>query len=172
MRISVPQHAALPSTSVRLDPLARPTSWIANAIAPALMVAGITIAVVAATLIGDDAEGLAAFGVEAGAGLWFGGSIALSLRRATVGRALIILLAAAAGIVLVVLALTLGWTGAALDLAMEFGVGALAVVVVDVIVLGAFQPRLDALGQSASGTSLTAELSRAWPLVRLRVDRL
>lgn len=47
------------------------------------------------------------------------------------------------GVLLVLTALALGWSGVALDLAMELGVGAIAIVVLDILVLGVLQRGLE-----------------------------
>jgi hypothetical protein len=84
------------------------------------------VAILSATLLEDRAsEGIATLGLEAGAALWVGGAVAWTVRATTVGRALLVVAAAAAGVILIALALALDWSGAALDLSMEFGVGAL-----------------------------------------------
>jgi hypothetical protein len=114
-------------------------------------------------------EGIGTFGVEAGAALWFGGAVALSLRSTSARHLLLVLGAGAVGALLVAISLVLGWSGAALALAMEFGVGALAVVVIDVIVLGRVQPGLDAVGRLAPTSSLDITLERGWPPVAVRV---
>lgn len=151
--------------------IARPASFAARAIPPVLVVVGLAVAVLSATVVEDAvSEGIATFGVEAGAALWFGGAVALSLRRTTVARGLLVLAAALGGLVLIGLALLRGWTGAPLDLAMEFGVGALAIPVLDVVVLGVLQPALEGLGRGPV-TSVEIELARRWPPVALHVDR-
>jgi hypothetical protein len=120
-------------------------------VTPILMiVAGLAIAAPASLLAErSTTEAVGTLGVEAGAALWFGGAVALSLRATTARRVVLVVLAAVVGAGLILVALGLGWTGAPLALAMEFGVGALAVVVVDVIVLGAIEPALDALRRRA-----------------------
>jgi hypothetical protein len=156
---------------VPLDPLHRPAAAATRAIPPILVVVGLTMSILSATALEDVAsEGIATLGVEAGAALWFGGVIAWSIRRTTVGRVLLLMAAAVAGLVLITAALALSWTGAALDLAMEFGVGALAIVVIDFIVVGTLHPGLDALARRAPGTTVDIELGWRWPPLTIRVD--
>jgi hypothetical protein len=156
---------------IRLDALHRPASMAARAIPPVLVVVGLALAVLSATVVEDLAsDGIATLGVEAGAALWFGGAVAWSVRRTTVGRALLVVGAAVAGLVLIALALALGWSGAALDLSMEFGVGALAIVVIDLIVLGTIHPGLDTIASRASGTLVDVDVGWRWPPVTVRLD--
>ena len=74
------------------------------------------------------------------------------------------------GAALIVLALSLGWSGAALALAMEFGVG-LAIVVIDVIVIGAIQPGLESLARQADSASVDLQFGWRWPPVAMRIHR-
>jgi hypothetical protein len=115
-------------------------------------------------------EGLGTCGVGAGAALWFGGAVALSVRRTTtVRRGLTIVMSGAIGSALIVLALSFGWSGAVLALAMEFGVGALAIVVIDVIVIGAIQPGLESLARQADSASVDLQFGWRWPPIAIRI---
>jgi hypothetical protein len=155
--------------TVPLDVLARPASMAARAIPPILIVVGLSVAILSATVIEEaTTEGIATLGVEAGAALWFGGAVAWSLQRTTVGRALLVIASAVAGIGLITLALTRGWSGPLLDLSMEFGVGALAIVVIDVVVLGALRPGLDAVSRRADQAWVDIELGWRWPPLTVR----
>ena len=52
------------------------------------------------------------------------------------------------GAVVVASALLLDWTGAGLSLAMEFGVGANAVAVIDVVILGVVHNRIESFANT------------------------
>ena len=138
-----------------------------------MVIVGLALAVPSAVWAErSSSEGLGTFGVEAGAALWFGGAVALSVRRTTtVRRGLVIVMTGAIGAALIVLALSLGWSGAALALAMEFGVGALAIVVIDVIVIGAIQPGLESLARQADSASVDLQFGWRWPPVAMRIHR-
>ena len=157
---------------VRLAPLGRPARTAAVAIPVAFVVVGLTVAVVAAVLAErPGTEAVGTLGVEAGAALWFGGAVALSLRSSTARHEQLVLATAVAGAALIALALLLQWSGAALSLAMELGVGALAIVVIDVIVLGRIQPGLDELGRVAPTSTLDVDVAWAWPPVAVRIQQ-
>ena len=114
-------------------------------------------------------EGIGTLGVEAGAAIWFGGAVTLGAQRTTtVLRGLLLVLLGAVGIALIAAALTLGWGGAPLTLAMEFGVGAVAVVLVDVVLLGILHPGIERLAQD--GTVVTVQLGGPRHLVNVRSD--
>lgn len=136
-----------------------------------LAVVGLTLALGSAVLAErGPTEAVGTLGVELGAAMWFGGAVTLGARRgATVGRALALLGLATTGAVLIALALVLGWTGAALSLAMEFGVGAVAVAVIDVLLLGLVQSRLERLGDLPDD-AVTVTVSGSWPLLAMRHD--
>ncbi len=124
--------------TVPVDVLRAPFGLLAVALPLAMMVLGATLSVVAAHAAEHArTEQVGALGVELGAVLWFGGAVVLGARpRATVLRVVLLALTALAGAALIAAALTRGWTGAGLSLAMEYGVGALAIPVVDVVLLG------------------------------------
>ena len=63
----------------------------------------------------------------------------------TVLRIALLTVTGLGGLALIGVALVAGWSGVGLDLAMEFGVGAVAVVVLDIVILGVLQARLDRL---------------------------
>ncbi len=118
---------------------------------PAVMlVVGLVIALVSAHAAErPSTEGIGTMGVELGAALWFGGAVSLGIRRGpTVLRVLMIGLLGFGGALLVGFALLLDWTGAGLGLAMEFGVGAIAVAVIDVVVLGVVHRRLESFAHT------------------------
>jgi hypothetical protein len=136
------------------------------------MFVGLVVSILSATVLEDLAsEGIATLGIEAGAALWFGGAITWSVRRTTVGRVLPLVVAAVAGLTLIAAALALGWTGAALDLSMEFGVGALAIAVIDLIVVGTLYPGLDALARRAPSPNVNLDVGWRWPPLAIRVDQ-
>jgi hypothetical protein len=112
-------------------------------------------------------EAVGGLGVELGAALWFAGALTLGARRgATVGRALALCGLAAAGVALVALAFARDWSGAALDLALEYGVGAVSVAVIDVLLLGTLHPRLARFGSADDQVvTLAIGTSRPWVAV-------
>lgn len=112
-------------------------------------------------LPGTESAGDRAGGAELGAALWFASAVAAGSRRgATVGRGLLLVLTFVAGAALIVSALALGWRGAALALAMELGVGMLAVPIIDVVLIGALHQRLDDFGRRGPGGPVVISLSR------------
>lgn len=142
--------------------LRAPARCAAVALLAAMMAAGVTLAVVGAVAAeGERFEGLGTLGTELGAALWFASAVAAGSRRgATVGRGLLLVLTFVAGAALIVSALALGWRGAALALAMEFGVGMLAVPIIDVVLIGALHQRLDDFGRRGPGGPVVISLSR------------
>ncbi len=160
-------------SKVPLAPLRRPASTLARVLPPVLAVIGLTLALLSAIAVErwDVDDGPTTLALELGAALWFGGAVAWSLRATTVRRALLIVATGVTGTALVAVALAAGWSGTALDLAMEFGVGAVAIVVIDVVVLGALHTRLDALGHRADRTAVDVHLTWGWPPVRFRIAR-
>ena len=153
--------------------LRRPFGVLVVVVPIVLMVVGITMAVVsAAAAEHDDLEGIGTFGVELGAVLWFGGAVTLGARaKATVLRALTLFLTAAAGAALIVVALVRDWTGAGLGLAMEFGVGALAIPVIDVVLLGFLHARLDQLAYGPDDRVVRLRIGRHLTDSRVEIDR-
>jgi hypothetical protein len=155
LRVSLPWSAdgapsARNQVAVPVGRLQRAARVSAVVIPWVMVVLGTTLAVVSGLVLerdlGDAAGGI---GIELGSALWFGGLLTLGARRgATVGRALALAGLALAGVALVVVAVRLGWSGAALDLALEFGVGAVAVAAIDVVLLGTLHSRLARLGDA------------------------
>jgi hypothetical protein len=143
-----PARPATDEFAVPVSALRKPFAFLAVALPIAMMAVGATGAVLAAHAAErDSTEQLGTLGVELGAVLWFGGAVALGARAsATVLRALALVATALAGIALVAVALVRSWTGAGLSLAMEFGVGALAVSVIDVVLLGFLHAGITRLG--------------------------
>jgi hypothetical protein len=81
--------------------------------------------------------------------MWFAGAVTLGARpRPTVLRVVLLLLTGVCGLALIAAAILAEWSGVVLDLAMEFGVGAVAVVLLDIVILGVLQARLDQLATS------------------------
>lgn len=171
LRVSVPwfQGASSALVTVPSGPVQAAARVSARVIPWVLVVLGIAVSLVAAFVISRDLDdALGGLGVEVGAALWFAGALTLGARRgATVGRALSLLALALAGAVLVVLAFALDWSGAALDLALEYGVGAVAVAVIDVVLLGAIHGRLERLG-SAEEQEVTLTVGGSAPWVSVR----
>jgi hypothetical protein len=110
-----------------------------------LAIVGLTLALAAAAVAEQtDAEAMSALGLEVGAAMWFAGAVTLGARPSPTALRIGLLAATGlAGLALIAVALIGQWSGVALDLAMEFGVGAVAVVVLDVVILGVLQARLD-----------------------------
>lgn len=99
----------------------------------------------------DTTEAVGTLGIEVGAAMWFAGAVTLGARpRPTVLRVVALAATGVGGLVLIVSALVGSWSGVALDLAMEFGVGAVAVVVLDFLILGVVQANLDRLAGRGS----------------------
>jgi hypothetical protein len=166
-------HIRLPTeVSVPVTHAKRPAGFLAAGLPVILMAGGIVIAVLAADWAEQpDREGFGALGVEAGAALWFAGAISLGLRRApTVLRVFGLAATAAIGVLLVALALALDWSGATLTLAMEFGVGALAVVVIDVLLLGILHPRIEHFADDTTEPVVRIRFVKSWKILDVRVE--
>lgn len=142
----------------------RPVARILRVAVPtALIVSGALLAVAGALLAERPAtEAVGTLATEAGAAALFAGAVLLVVSRVpTVGRVVALLVTAAAGVVAIVLALALGWEGAALTLAMELGVAAVALLIIDVVVMGLVFPRLDDLASGPDRTVVTLRLRPA-----------
>ena len=103
----------------------------------ALIVVGLGLAVISAVLAErPTTEQIGALGVELGAAMWFAGAVALGVRPNSTLRRLILLIAGGmVGLVLVVLGLVVPWHGVVLGLSMEFGVGLIAIPIIDIVVM-------------------------------------
>lgn len=149
----------------------RTPARVVRAVIPVLlMAAGGTLAVTAAILAErPDTEGVGTLGTELGAAIWFAGAMAFVVSRVpTVGRALALVGGAVAGLVLIAAALTFGWDGAGLALAMEFGVAAVALLVIDVVLMGLVYPRVDELASGPDRGVVTLRLGGGRPSVEAR----
>lgn len=169
-----PSEEGASRTRVALDDRSarRVSRVLASAVLWFLVVAGAGIAVLAAVLEDRGHEVVGTFGVEFGAALWFGGVVALGARRgATVARVLLLVALALGGAGLIAVAVVRGWSGAALGLAMEFGVGAMAVPVIDVLLLGVLHRTIDQYGGGSPAGIVRVSLAAAWPPVTVEVDR-
>jgi hypothetical protein len=124
--------------------LRTPARVISTLLLVALMVIGVVLAVVGALAAEIDGwEGVGTLGTEVGAVLWFAGAVTWGARRgATVARAVLLAAMFMGGVVLIGAALIAEWSGAALALAMEFGVGLLAVPLIDGVLIGTLHDRL------------------------------
>ena len=113
----------------------------------ALAVVGLVIALAGVALsTRDGTEAIGTLGLEVGAAMWFAGAVTLGARPGpTVLRMALLAVTGIGGLSLIGVALVAGWSGVGLDVAMEFGVGAVAVVVLDITILGVLQARLDRL---------------------------
>ena len=154
---TLPTQLAVPIGAVR-----RPASVLAIVLPVVMMVVGLSTALACAALAEKPStEGIGTFGVEAGAALWFAGAVTLGGRRSpTVLRGVLLGLTTIVGVALVAASLLLGWSGAALGLAMEFGVGCIAVAVIDVIIIGVVYSTLDAASRAGRDDVVTVRL---WP---------
>ena len=143
-----PARPATDELAVPVNTLRKPFAMLALALPVAMMIVGAGGAVLAAHAAErPTTEQVGTLGVELGAVLWFGGAVALGARAsATVMRAAALVVTALAGVALVAVALLRSWTGAGLSLAMEFGVGALAVSLIDVVLLGFLHAGIQRLG--------------------------
>jgi hypothetical protein len=124
------------------------TARILVVVIPAVLAAvGLALALAGAALSErDGAEAIGTLGLEVGAAMWFAGAVTLGARPGpTVLRVALLAVTGLSGLALIAAAIVAGWSGVALDLAMEFGVGAVAVVVLDIVILGVLQARLDRL---------------------------
>jgi hypothetical protein len=171
LRVSVPWARRLPTSPV-LVPVSgvqRVAGAVSVVLPTALAVVGIVMAVggaVAAERPGTEAVGTLA--TELGAALWFGGVLTLGARGgATVGRAFGLAGLALGGALLVALAWVLAWEGAALALAMELGVGAVAVAVLDVLLLGLLYGGLTRIADTPESV-VQVTVTRVPPFVQAR----
>ena len=140
-----PIHVVLPTHL-----FVRGARVLAVLIPSVMLLVGLVVALVSAHAAErPNTEGVGSMGIELGAALWFGGAVSLGIRRGpTVLRVLMIGLLGFCGMVLVGLALVRDWTGAGLSLAMEFGVGAVAVAVIDVVILGVVHGRIESFAHA------------------------
>jgi hypothetical protein len=173
LRVSVPwSPGATGSVDVPMTGVRRAAGTVSVVLPAALAVVGIVMAVLgaaAAERTGTEAAGTLA--TELGAALWFGGVLTLGARRgATLGRAAALVALALGGAALVALAWVRDWQGASLALAMELGVGAVAVAVLDVLLLGLVHGGLTRLADSSASQVSLAVQGEA-PFVRVRVVR-
>jgi hypothetical protein len=106
----------------------------------ALIVVGLGLAVISAVLAErPTTEQIGTFGVEFGAAMWFAGAVALGVRpNSTVRRLMLLIGGGVVGLVLVVLGLVVPWHGVVLGLSMEFGVGLIAIPIIDIVVMTLF----------------------------------
>jgi hypothetical protein len=140
--------------------LRRPARAVSMVLLVVLMTGGVALAVVAAVAAETDHwEGLGTFGTELGAALWFAGAVAWGARRgATVARAALLGGMFVLGLALIAAALVGDWSGSALSLAMEFGVGLLAVPLIDVVLIGAFYGGLQHYADADTEDSVVLKL--------------
>ncbi len=157
--VGVPGEFVIPVGRAR-----RVAAVLAIAIPVAMMTIGLALAIVASRAAERSAtEGVGSFGVEFGAALWFGGAVTLGARPSpTVRRVVVFAATIVGGVGLIAIALIRAWTGAGLALAMEFGVGMLAIVLIDTLVLSQFQRRLDTFATSEVD-SVTFRVGRTEP---------
>jgi hypothetical protein len=127
------------------------TARVVVLVFPAILAAiGLILALVAGMLAQrDSTEAVGTLGIEVGAAMWFAGAVTVGARpRPTVLRVVLIGATGLGGLVLITAALFGAWSGVALDLAMEFGVGAVAIVVLDLLILGVIQENLERIARS------------------------
>lgn len=145
LRVELPWSPAAPvDVTIPLHRLRTPARMVSTLLLLVLMVAGVVLAVASAVAAETEAwEGVGTLGTELGAVLWFAGAVTWGARRGpTVARAVLLAVMFVGGLLLIAVALVGGWSGAALALAMEFGVGMLAVPLIDVVLIGSLHDRL------------------------------
>jgi hypothetical protein len=164
LRVQLAPPAGSTPAELRVSGLTGSARRLSSALPIALMLVGAALAVACAILAERPAhEGIGSLGLEAGAAIWFGGALTFGAQRTTtVLRGLLLVATAVVGAGLVAAGLAFGLSGAALALAMEFGVGAVAVVVIDIVLLGVLHPRLTSIGASTDQV-VVVRLRRAWP---------
>ena len=151
VRISAPRWLRQLDLSVQTELAGRAVNGAARVVVlvlpAALAFVGLVLALASGLLAQRAAtEAVGTLGIEIGAAMWFAGAVTLGARpRPTVLRVVLICATGVGGLALIAAALFGAWSGVALDLAMEFGVGAVAVVVLDVLILGVVQANLDRL---------------------------
>lgn len=153
------------TVEVPVGVLRRPAALVAWLVPIVMMVVGLVVAVLAAVAAERErTEGIGTLGTELGAALWFAGAVVWGARRrATVARAALLALVLVLGLVLIGMALVRGWSGAGLSLAMEFGVGMVAVAVLDVVLIGILD-QLRSFARRPDGEVVVLRLGRARPL--------
>jgi hypothetical protein len=155
VRIPVPEAlrgTVAPVRRIVTGTLPGTTARILLVAIPAVLAAvGLAVALAGAALSVSGVEAVGTLGLEVGAAMWFAGAVTLGARPGpTVLRVVLLAATGLVGVALIAFAIVGGWTGVALDLAMEFGVGAVAVVVLDVVILGVIQTRLDQFSDARS----------------------
>lgn len=177
-RLATPLRVRLPRPGAPTDPLQytvpvhglkRQASHVARLLPWVLVVLGSIVSLLAAVAINREvSEAGGGLGIEVGAALWFGGILTLGARsRATVGRLVALVGLAVGGVLLLLISLRAGWTGAALDLALEYGVGAIAVTVLDIVLLGLLHARVEAFSSSSTdAVTLAFHSQPPWLSVR------
>jgi TRAP-type C4-dicarboxylate transport system permease small subunit len=163
-RMGLKDRVAQPSIVVPLAPVRASASVLSIAIPLAMVVGGLSLAIGSSLTAQDEAtEGIGALGLEFGAALWFGGALTLGARSMPTSRRRVLFAAGTlGGLALIAAALIGSWSGAALDLSMEFGVGLLAIVVIDLALLRFVH---GGLGQLAAidGESVHLRIGRSGP---------
>jgi hypothetical protein len=124
------------------------------------MVVGLVGAVAGAVLAErPDTEAIGTFATELGAAMLFAGAVFLVVSRApTVGRIAALVVTALVGVLAIGLALLLEWESALLALSMELGVAAVALLVIDVVLMGLVFPKLDDLADGPGSVMITLRL--------------
>lgn len=151
VRVPVPRWLRWPDLAATNELAGRAVNGASRVVVlvlPATLASVGLVLALAAGLLAQRAstEAVGTLGIEIGAAMWFAGAVALGARpRPTVLRIALICATGLSGLALIAAALFGAWSGVALDLAMEFGVGAVAVVVLDVLILGVVQANLDRL---------------------------
>lgn len=151
VRISAPRWLRRLDLPIQTESAGRAVNGAARVVVivlpAALAFVGLVLALASGLLAQRAAtEAVGTLGIEIGAAMWFAGAVTLGARpRPTVLRVVLICATGVGGLALIAAALFGAWSGVALDLAMEFGVGAVAVVVLDLLILGVVQANLDRL---------------------------
>lgn len=132
----------------------------------ALMVVGAVLAVAGAILAErPELEAEGTLGTELGAALLFAGAVLWTASRVpTLGRVIALVVAAVAGVAACAAALLFGWSGAALTLAMELGVAAVVLLVIDVVLIGLVFPRVEGLATGPDRAEITLHIGSRRPV--------
>jgi hypothetical protein len=158
--------ARLPGDEVSLPVRGhREAAQVVRVVVPVVLILVGAVLAVAGAILAERAEteGIGTLGTELGAAMLFAGAIFVVVTRVpTVGRIVVLVVTALVGLAAIAAALTFGWDGALLALAMELGVAAVALLVIDVVLVGLVFPRVE---------DLAAGPDRAVVTLRLRGDR-
>jgi hypothetical protein len=144
----------------------RQAARVVRVVVPAaLLILGALLAVVGAIAAErPDTEAIGTLGTELGAAMLFAGGVFVVVTRVpTVGRIVVLVATALVGLAAIAGALAFSWQGAALALAMELGVAAVVLLVIDVVLVGLVFPRVEDLAAGPDRAVVTVRLRSAPP---------